>query len=90
MHDAHDIAALAHYEDLIDRRYPPHLAAALAAARYAYGLTAASAPLPLPALRDALGAAQDAYPELARDVGRLRARVDDALGVPITRARRTG
>lgn len=36
--DAHDSAALAHYEQLIAARYPPHLAAALAAARYSHAL----------------------------------------------------
>lgn len=34
MMDAHDSAALAHYQSLIAERMPPDLAVALAAARY--------------------------------------------------------
>ena len=84
--DTHDAAALAHYEALIAARYPPHLAALLAAARYAQGLDAAT--LPLPAVRDALAAVQDTYPALSREAGRARAALDTCIGVPVTKQRK--
>ena len=84
--DAHDQAALAHYTTLIEQRYPPHLAAMLAAARYAHGLDAAA--MPLPALRDALAAVQERDPALSREAGRARVALDEALGVPVTRGKR--
>lgn len=73
MTDTYDEAALAHYQHLIARRYPPPLAAQLAAAAYAQGLVAGGS---LPALRAALLVAQDAYPDLRRDVGRTLAAID--------------
>ena len=82
--DAHDTAALRHYEALIAARYPPHLAAALAAARYQVGLAVSAAPLPLPALRDAVSMAKDSYPPLRRTAGRLLVEVEAAMG--LTRA----
>ena len=42
--DSHDAAALVHYEALIALRFPPHLAAALAAARYQVLLARSFAP----------------------------------------------
>ena len=82
----HDAAALRHYEALIAERYPPHLAALLAAMRYHQGLGVDS--LPLPALREALVATQDNHPDLSRDAGRLRVAVEEKVGVPTTKARR--
>jgi hypothetical protein len=87
--DTHDAAALEHYHALIAQHYPPHLAAVLVAARYAHGLAASNAPLPIPALRDAVAQAQDAYPDLSRDAGRLRDVLDKRIGVPTTKPRRT-
>ena len=69
--DAHDTAALAHYEALIALHYPPHLAAMLAAARYQAQIGAC-----LPLLRDTLVAVQEAHPDLRRDVGRTVAAID--------------
>ena len=84
--DAHDDAALQHYTALIALRYPPHLAALLAAQRYAHGLDATT--LPLPAVREALTGVQDNHPDLSREAGRLVAAIDEATGVPVTRRRR--
>jgi len=66
--DAHDSQALAHYEQLISLRYPPHLAAPLAAARYQVAL--------MPPLRETLVRVQEAHPDLKRDVGRTVAAID--------------
>ena len=84
--DSHDAAALRHYTTLIELRYPPHLAALLAAQRYAHGLDAAA--MPLPALRDALASLQERDPALSREAGRARVALDEAIGVPVTRAKR--
>jgi hypothetical protein len=84
--DSHDAAALAHYTALIELRYPPTLAALLAAQRYAHGLGAAA--LPLPAVRDALAAVADREPALSREAGRARVALDEAIGVPVTRGKR--
>jgi hypothetical protein len=85
--DSHDQAALVHYTELIERRFPPHLAALLAATRYGYGLDAAA--LPLPAVRDALAALADRDPALSREAGRARAALDERIGVPVTKAKRS-
>ena len=69
--DAHDTAALAHYEALIAARYPPHLAAALTAARYQLAVGMA-----LPIVRAALVQVQEAHPDLRRDAGRTIAAID--------------
>ena len=67
----HDDAALQHYEALIRRRFPPQLAAHLAAARYSHGLGG----VPLPTLEQALEVAAIDHPELTRDVGRTKAAI---------------
>lgn len=64
-------AALTHYQALIDMRYPPHLAAALAAARYQIAVGMA-----LPVVRETLVRVQEAHPDLKRDVGRTVAAID--------------
>lgn len=69
--DTHDSQALAHYESLIALRYPPHLAAALAAARYQLAVGMA-----LPVVRETLIRVQEAHPDLRRDVGRTVAAID--------------
>lgn len=69
--DSHDAAALQHYEQLIALRYPPQLAAALAAARYQIAVGMA-----LPVVRETLVRVQEAYPDLKRDVGRTVAAID--------------
>lgn len=79
--DAHDLAALRHYEALIALHYPPHLAAALAAARYQTGLLAAAGPLPLPALRAVISTAKETQPRLRRVAGQLLEKVDAELGL---------
>lgn len=79
--DAHDTAALRHYEALIALHYPPDLATALVAARYQVGLVAASAPLPLPALREIISATKDAQPRLRRVAGQLLEKIDMELGL---------
>jgi hypothetical protein len=71
--DQHDRAALTHYEQLIELRYPPQLAALLAAARYQLALIEAPA---LPIVRSALVAVQEAHPDLRRDAGRTVAAID--------------
>ena len=70
--DLHDSEALAHYEQLIALRYPPQLAALLAATRYGQALSTA----PLPVVRDVLVRTQEAHPDLKRDVGRTVAAID--------------
>jgi hypothetical protein len=70
--DAPEAAALRHYEQMIAQRFPPHLAAALAAARYQVALSQGA----LPVLRDALVTAQEAHPDLKRDTGRTIAAID--------------
>lgn len=76
-----DRAALAHYEELIGLRYPPHLACALAAARYAQSIaTAEKVPLPLPALRKVVEAARD-VPALRREAGRMVATIEREMGL---------
>ncbi len=79
--DAHDQTALQHYEALIQERYPPHLAAALAAARYQAALTAGAMPPPLPVLREIVSATKDGHPRLRRTAGRLLIEVEEAMGV---------
>ena len=79
--DAHDAAALRHYEALIALHYPPHLAAALATARYQVGLIVAVGPLPLPALREVVSTVKDTQPKLRRTAGRLLVEVEEAMGV---------
>lgn len=79
--DPHDAAALRHYEALIALHYPPHLAAALAAARYQVGLVVAAAPLPLPALREVVSTVKETQPQLRRAAGRLLVEVEEAMGV---------
>lgn len=79
--DTHDADALAHYEALIAQRYPPQLAAQLAAARYqAKLMKPASPPQPpvaaLPLIRETLVAVQEQHPDLKRDVGRTVAAID--------------
>lgn len=69
--DAHDNAALEHYEELIALRYPPHLAAALVAARYQIAVGMA-----LPVVRETLNRVQEQHPDLKRDVGRTIAAID--------------
>jgi len=69
--DTHDATALQHYEQLIALHYPPHLAAALAAARYQVAIGAC-----LPMLRETLVAVQTTHPDLKRDVGRTVAAID--------------
>jgi hypothetical protein len=77
--DTHDHAALQHYLNLIAQRYPPELAAALAAQRYQVSLLLAQGPpLSLPALRDVVQTAKDTYPALARDAGRLVVAIEKA------------
>ena len=71
MHDTHDQAALDHYMALIERRYPPDLAVALAAARYQLAVGMA-----LPVVRETLIRVQEAHPDLKRDVGRTVAAID--------------
>lgn len=79
--DAHDATALQHYEALIALHYPPHLAAALAAARYQALLTAGHAPPPLPVLREVVSAVRDQHPALRRTAGRLLVEVEAAMGL---------
>lgn len=80
--DAHDTQALAHYQELIALYYPPHLAAALAAARYQEAIAAqeqasqVAAADQLSLVRKTLVAAQEAHPDLKRDVGRTVAAID--------------
>lgn len=74
--DPHDTAALRHYEALIALHYPPHLAAALAAARYQVCLSALS----LPALRDVVRMVKDTQPRLQRAAGRLLVEVEKEMG----------
>ena len=76
MPDTHDAAAYAHYADLIAAWYPPHLAAALAASRYAHGLTMAELPMSLPALQAVLKTVSNEHPELGRDAARVVAAID--------------
>jgi hypothetical protein len=63
-----DRDAIRHYEALIAARTPPHLAAALAAARYAHGLAARD--IPAAAVRDVVQAS-DAH---RREAGRALAK----------------
>jgi hypothetical protein len=71
--DAHDQAALAHYQALVaNLDCPPILAAALAAARYQHQLTHAD----LPVLRDTLEAVASTNPDLRRDIGRTVAAIE--------------
>ncbi len=79
--DTHDTTALAHYEALIAQRYPPHLAAALAAARYQVALLAFAAPASLPVFRDIVSAVAEKQPKLRRTAGRLLVEVEEAMGV---------
>lgn len=79
--DAHDTTALAHYEALIAQRYPPHLAAALAAARYQAELLAGDTPPSLPVLREVVSAVKDRHPALRRTAGRLLVEVEAAMGL---------
>lgn len=72
MMDEAERSALAHYEQLIACRVPPHLAAALAAARYQTTIAQAA----LPVVRDTLIKVQETHPDLKRDVGRTVAAID--------------
>ena len=77
--DTHDHAALQHYLRLIELRYPPELAAALAAQRYQVSLLLAQGPpLSLPILREVVQTAKDTYPSIARDAGRLLGAIEKA------------
>lgn len=69
--DQHDAAALQHYESLIALRYPPQLAALLAAARYQLAIGT-----PLPVVKETLVKVQEAHPDLKRDAGRTIAAID--------------
>ena len=71
MPDTHDSAALTHYMTLIESRYPPDLAVALAAARYQLAVGIA-----LPVVRETLVRVQEQHPDLKRDVGRTVAAID--------------
>ena len=71
MNDAHDSTALQHYMALIEQRYPPDLAVALAAARYQLAVGMA-----LPVVRETLVRVQEQHPDLKRDVGRTVAAID--------------
>lgn len=79
--DIHDTRALEHYQALIDARYPPHLAAALAAARYQAGLLAGNHPPPLPVLREVVSAVKDGNPRLRRVAGQMLERVEAEMGL---------
>jgi len=81
--DAHDSQALAHYEQLISLRYPPHLAAALAAARYQVAIGTA-----LPAVREVVSAVGDRHPALRRTAGQLVEKIEGEMGLPATIHRR--
>jgi hypothetical protein len=60
-----DRLALAHYSRLIEQRFPPHLAAAIAAANYAHRLT-------VEAVLDEV----QADPAVRREAGRAKARLE--------------
>lgn len=77
--------ALAYYVSLIEQRYPPDLAVALAQARYARGLGAAD--LPLPAVLDAVEALARGNATVARHASAIRSHLEAAVSQP-TRGRR--
>lgn len=66
----HDQAALQHYTALIEARYPPALAVALAAARYASHIQSI---MPLPQLAEVLEMTATQHPELKREARRTAA-----------------
>lgn len=70
----HEAAALEHYLAMIAERYPPQLAAALAAERYGLGLRPVD--LPLPTLAEALVQVAEEHPDLRRDIGRTLAAIE--------------
>jgi hypothetical protein len=85
--DPHAADALAHYEALIALRYPPMLAAALAAARYQTAL-AAHEQASLAAARNTVVAVGEHHPTLRRTAGQLLEKIDGEMGIATTVQRR--
>lgn len=86
--DVHDNAALAHYMELIEARYPPDLAAALVAARYQIAVVAETGSVPLPMARQVVRAIGESHPAVRRQAGQLLEKIDGEMGLPVTIQRR--
>lgn len=81
MIDPHAHEAITFYKELVTASFdcPPHLAAALAAAKYSVAIQ--QAPAELPALREIVSAAHDTYPALRRTAGQMLEKIEIEMGI---------